>query len=147
LQKITQKVSVLKTGLGNLSNKTCSDDFSLKLRERIHTGPQYIISKQNVVRISFAFSFVVIMVFATLSLNIFSDSPELDTSIQKSSEFQNQTANPAPNPVSGNNKNTFNKEEVIDVKTKGSQETYQDSTRISPQINSETRTKRVEQKK
>jgi len=37
LRNITYKVSTLKLYLNNLSNQTCSNDFSLKLRERIHT--------------------------------------------------------------------------------------------------------------
>jgi len=128
LKSMTHRVSVLKSQLNNLPNQTCSENFSLKLRERIHTEPQPVISRQNMVRLSFAASFVLILVIATFTLNNFSDSDEIGPAVQKSSESPNQT----PNPVSGNNNKVIaNDSDELDVKTKKSQETYQDSTRTN----------------
>jgi len=132
LKNMTHKVSVLKSQLNNLPNHTCSDDFSLKLRERIHTEPQPVISRHNLVRLSFAASFVLILVIATFSLNNFSDSTEVGPPNQKTSDYQNQTPNPVSNPVSSNNNNvTVNNSDELEVKTKSSQEMHQDSTRTN----------------
>ena len=149
LRTMTHKVSVLKSHLNSLSNQTCSDDFSLKLRERIHTEPQPVISRQNLVRLSFAASFVLVLVIATFSLTDFSDSTEVGPPDQKTSDYQNQILNPTTsNPVSGNNNNVIDKDSELEIKTKTSRETLKDSTRTKKiNKNRELRIQQVDKQK
>jgi len=148
LQKMTNKVSMLRSSLKNLSYQTCSDDFSLKLRERIHTESEPVISRQNMVRLSFAFSFIVIVAFAVFSLNSYFDSTEDFGPVQKSADYQNQTPSPSSNPASGNNNDAIVKDDVVDIKTKGSQEALQDSSRVKKNNrNQDSSIKQVDQQK
>jgi hypothetical protein len=147
LKRMTHKVSILRSRLHNLSYQTCSDDFSLKLRERIHTESEPVISKQNMVRLSFVFSFIVIVAFAIFSLNNFLDSTETTLPVQKSSGFQNQSTSPSSNPASGNNNNAFVKDDEVEVKTKDSQETLQDSSGVKPGRTPESKLKQIDQQK
>jgi hypothetical protein len=58
LRSMSDRMAILSTRLNNLKYRKCSDDFSLKLRKRIHTSSEPLISRQNMVRYSFAASFV-----------------------------------------------------------------------------------------
>ena len=74
LRTMTDRVAAVSTQLNNLKNHKCSDDFSVKLRERIHSTSQPVISRQSIVRYSFAASFIIILVIATLTItNLVSD--------------------------------------------------------------------------
>jgi hypothetical protein len=146
LKKMTRQIATLKSNLKELPYQTCSDDFSVKLRERIHTEPQPLISKKNVVRLSFAFSFVVIIAFALISLTNLFESTQPLAPIPTTSGFQNQRTNPPRNPVSGSN-NAFRNESSFDVKTKSSQEVVQDSSKSMNPKQIDPRVKQVDQKK
>lgn len=147
LQKMTQKVSVLKSSLKSLPYHTCSEDFSVKLRERIHTEPEPIISRRNVVRLSMAFSFVVIVAFATFSLTNFSESNESNIPIQNNSGVQDQSTSGAPNPASGSNTNPFFEGGEVEVNTKSSHDASKDSSRVKNTRIPERRPQQVDQKK
>jgi hypothetical protein len=147
LQKMTNKVSQLRVQLKKLSYQTCSDDFSLKLRERIHTKPEPLISKKNVVRLSFAFSFVAIIAFTTFSLTNFLDSTEMDVPIQKNSGYQDQSPVPSSNPTSSTNNSAFENDGEIEVNIKSSQDALKDSSRTKLSKNPDSRKKQVDQQK
>jgi hypothetical protein len=128
LRSMTDRVAAVSSQLSNLQSYKCSDDFSVKLREKIHTSSEPIISRQNIVRYSFAASFVIILVIATLTItNLSSDSPE------SAPALQGTTQNPAnnPNPVSSTTKqNTRVEEGEMGINQKSSQDVYSDSSRV-----------------
>jgi hypothetical protein len=130
LQILTNRVRSLKAQLGNLPNYSCSDDFSLHLREKIHTTPQAIISRQNVLRLSFAASIVLVLIVAMIGLNHLSDSSESPGPAEGVSDFQIEHPNPVGNPASGSNPNIFKKDAELQVKTKMAQQVVDDSSKV-----------------
>jgi hypothetical protein len=131
LKVMTNRVLLLSSKLKNLNYYSCSNEFQLKLREKIHTQPESTISKQNIVRYSLAFSMVIILFIVTFSMLNFSDSPELNPLIPENSEFQINATNPVSNPLPGNNVNSLvNDDNGVDIKTRTTQDMVADSSRI-----------------
>ncbi len=131
LTSMTNRARVLSSKLKNLNYYSCSEEFQLKLREKIHTPSKSVISRQNIVRYSFAFSMVIILFIVTFSMITGSDSPELNPVVPGNSDFQIKMANPVSNPLSGNNVNSLvNDDNGINIKTKTAQDMVVDSSRI-----------------
>lgn len=129
LRSMTDRIATLSTRLNNLRYHKCSDEFSLKLREKIHTSSEPLISRQNMVRYSFAASFVIILVIATFTItNLSSESPDTTPALQGSSENPVNNTNPVSNPVSGNDVNTFVNDGEVNINTKSNQRAIIDST-------------------
>ena len=125
LSSMTVRTATLLTHLNKLRYHKCSDEFLLKLRERIHTSSEPLISRQNMIRYSFAASLVIILVIATFSItNLSSESP--DTTPALKSSYKNPVNN--TNPVSGNDANTFVNDGDLNVNTKSNQRAISDST-------------------
>ncbi len=129
LSSMTDRMATLLTRLNKLRYHKCSDEFSLKLRERIHTSSEPLISRQNIVRYSFAASFVIILVIATFTItNLSSESPDTTPALKGSYEGPANNTNPVSNPVSGNDANTIVKDGELNIKTKSNQRAISDST-------------------
>ena len=127
LQILTNRVQDLKSRLGNLSSYSCSEDFSLKLREKIHTKPQPVFNKQLIMRLSFAATFVLIMAFAIINLSNVSDTTDSTPPVQGNSDLKFESSNPAPSP----NQTTFKKAGEVEIKTKMTQQVIDDSSSIN----------------
>ena len=127
---LTNKVRNLKTHLGKLSHIKCSDDFSLTLRERIHTNPEPVINRQRVIRYSFAGTIVLVLAVAIISLSNMSDSTESPLPVQGTSDLQINEPNPVSNPVSGPNQNLFRDNSEVEIKTKMTQQVIEDSSGV-----------------
>ena len=134
LRTMTDRVAAVSTHLSNLKSHKCSDDFSVKLRERIHTTSDPIISRQNIVRYSLAASFVIILVIATLTItNLSSESPETPA-LQGSTQTPLKSPNPVSNPVSSGNKpSTLVDDGDVNIKSKSEQNALSDSTQVQPE--------------
>jgi hypothetical protein len=134
LRSMTDNMKTLSTRLNGLEYLKCSDDFSVKLRERIHTSSEPLISRQAMVRYSFAASFVIILVIAILIItNPSSESPGNIPNLQGSAEGSTNTINPVKNPVSGNNTSPLvNETGELDVGTKSGQNAVSDSAKALP---------------
>jgi hypothetical protein len=131
LKVMTNRARIMSSELKNLNYYSCSEDFQLKLREKIHTQPESVISKQNIVRYSFAFSVVIILFIVTFSMMNASDSPELNPLVPENSDFQIKTTDPVPNPLSGNKvKSLVNDDNGVAIKTRPVQNIVADSSRI-----------------
>lgn len=129
LSSMTDRTATLLTHLNKLRYHKCSDEFSLKLRERIHTSSEPLISRQNMIRYSFAASFVIILVIATFSItNLSSESPDTTPAPKGSYKSPVNNTNPVSNPVSGNDANTFVNDGDLNVNTKSNQRAISDST-------------------
>jgi hypothetical protein len=114
--------------LGKLKNHTCSDDFSVKLRERIHTTSEPLISRKNVIRYSFAASFIIVIVIATFTItNLMTESPESTPPIQGSSQVPIENVNPVS---STNIEKTPMEDGELNIKSKSNQNALNDSLRI-----------------
>jgi len=134
LRSMTDSMATLSTRLNNLKYQKCSDEFSLKLRERIHTSSEPLISRQNIIRYSFAASFVIILVIATFTItNLSSESPDTTPALQGSTESPVPVKNPNPvsNPVStGNDVKNLVDDGEVDIGTKSPQKAASDSVRV-----------------
>lgn len=132
LRMMTDRVAAVSGELGKLKNYNCSDDFSVKLRERIHTTSAPLVSRQSVIRYSFAASFIIIFVVAALTIsNMMSDSPENTPALPSSTNNPIQKVNPVSDPGSpGIKSKNLVGEGDLDVKSKSNQNTYSDSTRV-----------------
>jgi len=130
LRSMTDRVALVSTQLNSLKLHKCSDDFSVKLRERIHTSSEPLISRQNIVRYSFAASFVIILVIATLTItNLMSESPENTPPLQGSTENPIQEISPGSQPGSpGNDAKTLVNDKEVNIKSKSTQNAVSDST-------------------
>jgi hypothetical protein len=136
LRSTTGKMTTLSTRLSNLKYHKCSDEFTIKLRERIHTSSEPFISRQNIVRYSFAASFVIILILAIFTItNLSSESPEITPDLQGTSEGPMNNTNPVSNPVSGNEANTFIDNEELDVGTKSNPNVVSDTTDVKQEKN------------
>ena len=47
LRSMTKRILILSNRLSNLKYYHCSDEFTVKLRERIHSSPESFVSRQN----------------------------------------------------------------------------------------------------
>ena len=129
LSSMTDRMATLLTHLNKLRYHKCSDEFLLKLRERIHTSSEPLISRQNMIRYSFAASLVIILVIATFSItNLSSESPDTTPALKGLYKSPVNNTNPVSNPVSGNDANTFVKDGDLNVNTKSNQRAISDST-------------------
>jgi hypothetical protein len=136
LRAITGKMTTLSTHLSNLKSHKCSEDFTIKLRDRIHTSSEPFISRQNIVRYSFAASFVIILIAAIFTLtNLSSESPEISPDFQGTSEGPMNNTSPVSTPLSGNEANTFIDDGELDVGTKSNPNAINDSTDVQQEKN------------
>lgn len=129
LRLLTVKMKALKFSLNNLIQYKCSDDFSTKLREKINLKVEPVISRQQLLRYSFAASFIIVVVVFALNMTSQSDTPELDPAIRGQSDLQIKGSNPVSNPVSGTSESRLVKDGEVDIKTKPPQQAVIDSTR------------------
>jgi len=127
LQALTNRVLYLKSQLGNLSSFACSDDFLLKLRERIHTKPQAVFNKQQIMRFSFATTFVIIIALAIFNLSNVSDTADTGQPAQGPSEIQIETIDPVSKPT----QKVFKDAGEVEIKTKMTQQVIDDSSSIN----------------
>jgi hypothetical protein len=130
LRALTNRVRGLKSHLGNLTSYSCSDDFSLKLREKIHSTPQPVLSRQMMVRFSFAASFIIILVVVFITLNNLPDSRESSLPVQRTSNLQYETPNPVSNPAASSNPDILKNDGETEVNTKTTQQIFDDSSKV-----------------
>jgi hypothetical protein len=142
LRTITDRVAAVSTHLSNLKKHACSDDFSVKLREKIHTTSEPLISRRTVLRYSFAVSFVIILVIATFTItNLMSDSPENTPTLQGSTQKANPvSAEEQPDPLVN--------EGELNLNSKPNQNAFSDRSRVQPEKKkNKPKIKYVDQKK
>lgn len=132
LRMMTDRVAAVSTKLKSLTSHKCSDDFSVKLRERIHTTSQPIISRQNIIRYSFAASFIIVVVIATLTItNMVSESPETSPAYQGSTQNPGNNPDASVNPASSSSDpGKLVNDGDLDIRSKSNQNTVSDSSRV-----------------
>ena len=133
LRSMTQNISNLTSRLNNFTYYKCPDDFLLKLRERIHTTSEISPSRKSLVRYSFAASSIVVLIIIAFSVIDLSNSPETAPDFQGNSDLRIQSTNPVSNPVTGNNVNSFVKDDEMNIRTKTVQDAISDSIRTEGQ--------------
>jgi hypothetical protein len=131
LQRLTKRVRNLRSYLGNIGTYSCSDDFSLHLREKIHTNPEPLISRQNLVRLSFATSIVVVLMIALFSFTNLSDTTESPLPTEGTSDLRIDTPGPVKNAVSDYNPDNFKKDGEVEINTKMTQQVIDDSSKVN----------------
>ena len=95
LQKLTRGVENLSKMLGNLPEHECSDDFNVKLRDRIHRESSVVrLPVTPLKKYSFAFSFVMIAVVAVFTFNTLTEKDDPVINLPESSNIQSVQPNP-----------------------------------------------------
>ena len=119
LKRITGNVAKIPSLLKGLSPLKTSEDFNVRLREKIHTEPQRGLWAFDVKRVSYAFSFIVLIAAIIVTV----------TNLQEKSELpdnQNlQTVSPVSSTPAVSRSSLTNDE--MSVKTKEEQAGLKDS--------------------
>ena len=145
---IVEQVHVLKSLLAKSTQIKCSDDFNLKLRQKISEsdGKSYV-TNSRIKQISFGFSFAAVVFLVFFGMNFFTDnesnvnipaaqvqSKEIDTPPSGSSQLVNHSA---PNVIAS---------EEFEVKTKNSDGSVTDTTNDNKPKEKDDRIKYVDSK-
>lgn len=128
---IFEQIPQIKTILQNLNAIKCSDNFNLKLRQRLADEKnEPFISGINIRRLSYGFSFAAILFLVFFGINMFSGTDsEISNPLPK---VENQGINtmPAnPNQLVNHSANKFDPAEELEVKTKNVDGSLSDSTK------------------
>ena len=128
LQKLIRHMQILKSGLNNLQSYHCTEDFQIKLRQRLISEPNSLINRQQFVRYSIAVSFIIILVIVTMNISFQNNDQETLPATTGQSDLKIQTSRPVSNPVSETTDAQPMNEGEIDIKTKPRQQAIADST-------------------
>lgn len=124
---IVEQVPQIQSSLSQLGKIKCSDDFSLRLRQRLVADQQNpYISNANVKKISYGFSFAAAVFLLIFGINMFSDSESVipqaqNKEINSPSSISNQQVKHASADSKPINE--------LEVKTKSGENSYSDSTK------------------
>jgi hypothetical protein len=144
LRYITKNISVISGLLQMLPSYKCSDDFILNLRQRIHSESGQKVSKTNMMRYSFAFSFVVLAVVAVFVVNNLIDKPAEPAQFQPALENQKIDAGPSNLPA-GTSNNSYIEADEVDIKLRDAQHVVTDSAGMRNEERNKPGTKYVKQ--
>jgi hypothetical protein len=149
LSKLTSRIGEISILLSKLPDHKCSDDFSAKLRKKIHNSDSRAkLPVTPLKKYSFAFSFAILAVIIVFTLNVFDNNSGDTNVIPESSNLQNSNPQPSPQipsqPVS-NIPAVSNKE--VDIKTVDEQKAVTDSVKKEEKSASEKNFKYVDDKK
>lgn len=126
LREKTGQVSKLPSLLGKLPEQKCSEDFILKLRDRIHAKPERKPIDINIKRYSFAFSFIVLAIAAAFSINSLLEKEKPVSPVPDLNGIE--VSPPAVTNRPGNNNiRTYSNQEEMDIKTRTESKAVKDS--------------------
>lgn len=95
LQKLTKRVENLSKMLGDLPEYECSDNFNVKLRDRLHRDSSAVkLPVTPLKKYSFAFSFVMLAVIVVFTFNTFTEQDDPVKNLPESSKIQSVQSNP-----------------------------------------------------
>ena len=127
-KRIVQQLSQLQSVMAELPAKKCSEDFNLKLHQRIHADTGQKFSSIKIKRYSFAFSFAMlglIAVFFIISLIDQKKEDLINQPVMEPYAVEPKAAAPVPDiAVEDKEKNPAE----FDIKTKSNNELTSDSS-------------------
>jgi len=145
---VLERIPKVKSLMSNLKSVKCSDDFNLKLRERI-TGNlnEPMISRSSFKKVSYGFSFALIVVVTVFGFNFFNQAETNNDVLLPQVQKQESTipSNPSYQNVQQTSTN-YTQTEELDVRTKDSEGMYSDSAKTKSPDVKDSRVKYVDTK-
>jgi len=148
LRNLTDQVNKMSKMLTGLKSYKCSDDFSVKLREKIHrSDSQAKLPATPAKKYSYAFSFVVVAVLATFMVTAITDEPDNVNTIPETTNIKEQIPSASPTNQPNPGIHTPASEQQVDIKTIDEQKVPADSLRNQRDSDEGGQIKQVDTKK
>ena len=145
---VLERIPKVQSLMNNLKSVKCSDDFNLKLRERISGNlNEPMISRNSFKRVSYGFSFAIFVFVIIFGFNFFNQA-ESDSDILLP-QVQKQESTIPTNPSNQNIRQAstnYTQTEELDVRTKDSDGIYSDSAKTKSPDVKDSRVKYVDTK-
>ena len=146
---VLERIPKVQSIMGNLVSVQCSDDFNLKLRERIASGQNNsVVSKNSIKKLSYGFSFAIFIFLIVFGFNFF-DQAESDSNIllpQVQKQESTIPSNPSNQNILQTSSSNLTQTEELDVRTKESEGIYSDSANTKSPDVKDPRVKYVDSK-
>ena len=147
---VLERIPKLQSIMGNLVSVQCSDDFNLKLRERIAGNQnESMVSSGSFKKVSYGFSFAIFIFVIVFGFNFFNqaepDSEILLPQVQK--QESTIPSNPSNQNILQTSSSNLTQTEELDVRTKESEGIYSDSAETKSPDVKDRRVKYVDSKK
>lgn len=145
---ILERIPKVQSLLSDLSSVKCSDNFNLKLREKIANNEnESVFSRESVKKVSYGFSFAIFIFIIVFSFNFFNQA-ESDPNINLPQVQQQKSLSPS-NPSVQNIQqasSSMTQTEELNVRTKDGKGIYSDSTKNNSPEEKDPRVKYVDSK-
>lgn len=145
---IMERIPKVQALMGNLASIKCSDNFNLKLREKlVNIENEPLVSKDSIKRISYGFSFAIIIFLIVFGFNFY-NQPNSDSNILLP-QVQNQESVTPGNQANQNIQqasSNLTQTEEFNVRTKDAEGIYTDSTKNKLSEEKNPRVKYVDSK-
>ena len=134
---VLERIPKVQSLMSNLDSVYCSDDFNLKLRERIAGNQnESIVSSGSFKKVTYGFSFAIFVFVIVFGFNFFNQAePDSDILLP---QVQKQESTVPSNPTNQNVQQAstnLTQTEELDVRTKESEGIYSDSAKTkSPDV-------------
>jgi hypothetical protein len=147
-RKLLERIPKIQSIIGNLNSIKCSDNFNLKLRERIAKNQNgTVFSKDSMKKLSYGFSFAIFIFLIVFGFNFFNQEDSDSKFVVP--QFQNQESLNPSNPSNQNLQqasSNLNQTEELEVRTKDGEGMYSDSSNSKSPDEKNPRVKYVDSK-
>lgn len=147
-KSVLERMPKIQSLMSNLEPIKCSDDFNLKLRERIAGNlNESMISTSSFKKVSYGFSFALIIIVTVFGFNFFNQAETNNDVLLPQVQKQESTipSNPSKQNFQQASTNLTQTEE-LDVRTKDSEGIYSDSAKTKSDDIKDPRVKYVDTK-
>lgn len=142
---LLQRLPKIQSLMQNLNTIKCSDDFNLRLRNRIiNNENDPLISKEIFRKTSYGLSFAMVVIFAVVGFNFFNGT-ESESGII-SPQVQIQESNNPSDPLVNKTSSNLTQTEEMEVRTKDAEGIYSDSSKTNKPEEKDPRVKYVDSK-
>jgi len=145
---VLERIPKVQSLMSNLASVKCSDDFNLKLRERIASNlNEPMISRSSFKKVSYGFSFVMIIVVTVFGFNFFNQAETNNDVLLPQVQEQESTIPSKPSCQCVQQRSTsYTQGYELDVRTKESDGIYSDSAKTKSPDVKDSRVKYVDTK-
>lgn len=145
---VLERIPKVQSLLNKLSSIQCSDDFSLKLREKIDNSEnESVFSRDSVKKVSYGFSFAIFIFIIVFGFNFFNQA-ESDSNISLPQVQQQESLSPSSQSDQNIQQasSSLTQTEELNIRTKDGKGIYSDSTKNNPPEEKDPRVKYVDSK-
>ena len=145
---VVKRIPKVQSLMGNLISVQCSNNFNLKLREKIaNSENEPYVSRDSFKKLSYGFSFAIFIVLIVFGFNFFnqveSDSNIILPQVQNQEPLSSSTPS---NQYIKHASSNLSQTEELNVRTKDGEGVYSDSTKIKSPEEKNPRVKYVDSK-